>query len=841
MTRKALRKKRRQQRHVPRRPVVRPASPWIVAGAFVASAALGRTEAHAQVARLVTSANRPAFSTNEEEQSRRFDIPAGSLGEVITAFERGSGLRVEVLLEELKTIASPGVSGDLTNEQALQRLLAGTGVAARFTSPRGVTLEPGGLSDSVDVRGFVPGVSSVKYSAPLREIPQTVEVISRASMEEQGVTTLAEALRGVPGITLQAGEGGGASNTAGDMFNMRGFNAANSLFVDGVRDDGLIARDIFNIEQVEVFMGPTGSDVGRGTAAGYVNMQTKAPSMAPISSALLSYGSANQRRATVDVGRALPLGLPGTWLRNSAFRLNALWQDSGVPGRDIAEQERRAVAPSLALGLNTQTRVTLAAQIMRQDNQPDYGIPGAAWLDEPLAPTTTRAASVVDQSNYYGSAGYDYDKADQTSYLARVEHDLNPRLTFRNQTRHNGTSREAVVSTIQNVAAYDALTGLVTIARQGNERENTITSNQTSLSTRFGTGAATHAASVGLEIAHERQLAPALGGLGTRASVDLFNPDAHSAVTGFAPARTLALTDGKSDTVALYAFDAVDLGARWQVTGGARWEHYDTRFRSVDAAGRTTADLSASDMLLSGKGGLVYRVTSSGNVYASVGTTLTPPGGANFTLSAQANNVNNPNVDPQRSTNFEVGSKWDLLDGRLSLNAAVFHTVNKNIIFTIDATAVPPLFNLDDGQTVDGFSVGAGGRLTSRWQLLGDFSYLDSSQQSQVAANNGMRLTLTPKFSGSLWTTYQLPAGFTLGGGVRYTDEVFINAPNTIKAPGYRLVDGLIEYEVNSHLSLRLNLYNLADETYIRNVNNNGGRYNPGQPRSAVLTSAFSF
>ena len=118
-------------------------------------------------------------------------------------------------------------------------------------------------------------MSSPKYTQPLRDVPQTIEVIPQAVMEAQGVTTLSEALRNVPGITLQAGEGGGASNTAGDMFNMRGFNASNSLFVDGVRDDGLVSRDVFNLEQVEVFMGPTGSDVGRGTAAGYVNMQTK--------------------------------------------------------------------------------------------------------------------------------------------------------------------------------------------------------------------------------------------------------------------------------------------------------------------------------------------------------------------------------------------------------------------------------------------------------------------------------------------------------------------------------------------------------------------------------------
>ena len=280
-------------------------------------------------------------------------------------------------------------------------------------------------------------MSSPKYTAPLREIPQTIEVIPRNVIEEQGITTLSDALRNVPGITLQAGEGGGASSTAGDMFNLRGFNAANSLFVDGVRDDGLISRDVYNLEQIEVFMGPTGSDVGRGTAAGYVNLQSKTPQLGPGASALFSYGNADQKRLTIDLNHALPLGAPGQWLSRSALRLNGLWQESGIPGRDVVTQERRAIAPSLALGLGTPTRVTLAAQVMRQDNVPDYGIPGAAWPDEPLTPTTVQAPRPVDSTNFYGSVGYDYDKASQDSYTARAEHDVNPRLTLRNQTRYN--------------------------------------------------------------------------------------------------------------------------------------------------------------------------------------------------------------------------------------------------------------------------------------------------------------------------------------------------------------------------------------------------------------------
>ena len=420
----------------------------------------------------------------------------------------------------------------------------GTGVRFRLTSPTTAVFELDPVSESVDVTGQLSVVASPKYVGPLRNIPQTIEIIPRAAMEQQGVTTLSEALRNVPGITMQAGEGGGASSTAGDMFNMRGFNAANSLFVDGVRDDGLISRDVFNLEQIEVFMGPTGSDVGRGTASGYVNMQTKTPRLPVSSSGSVAVGSASQLRTTIDVNQPLSLRQDGGWLTKSAIRINGLWQDNGVPGRDVVELGTKAIAPSLALGLDTPTRVTVSGQIMRQDNLPDYGIPGAAW-PEPLTLTTTPTSAPVDQTNYYGSdGGYDYDHGSQDSVMGRIEHDVNPRLTVRNQTRYNEAHREAVVTTIQNPAAYNPVTNLVTLARQGNERENSIVSNQTSLTNRFATGRVQHSASAGLEFMHERQFAPTLGGLGTRAPVNIFTPNPNDPVTGYAVTKTGAATLG---------------------------------------------------------------------------------------------------------------------------------------------------------------------------------------------------------------------------------------------------------------------------------------------------------
>src|SRR5688572_2461961 len=535
-----------------------------------------------------------------------FDIQAGPLNDVIAAFQTATGAKVTLALDSIGQIQSPGVTGRLTPERALQTLLAGTSLAFRNPAPGQFTIDVQTRSESVEVTAPLPTVQSPKYSVPLRDIAQSVALVPREVIEEQGAATLSDVLRNVPGITLQAGEGGGASNTAGDMFNMRGFNASNSLFVDGVRDDGLIARDVYNLEQVEVFMGPTGSDVGRGTASGYVNMQSKVPHMGREGSAMMTLGSAEEKRVTADVNLAAGQA-QGGWLRNAAVRFNMLWQNSGVPGRNEVERESRAFAPSLALGIGTPTRVTVGAQFMRQDNLPDYGIPGAAW-DEPLTPTSVLTPSPVDQTNYYGSPAYDYDRADQDTYTARVEHDLTGRMTLRNQTRYNRTHREAVISAIQNVAAYSATTNLVTLARQGNERENTVVSNQTSLSGRFSTGSLRHAANAGVEIAREEQLAPTLTGLGTRAPVNIFSPNPNDVVTDYAPARAVASTGGISTTVAVYAFDSVELNQRWQVSGGLRWERYETEFESIAATGVSTS-IEAADSLVSGKSGLLFRAT----------------------------------------------------------------------------------------------------------------------------------------------------------------------------------------------------------------------------------------
>jgi catecholate siderophore receptor len=770
----------------------------------------------------------------------RFSIPAGPLASGLRQFETVTGLTVRAAADVIGNLTTEGVQGSLTASQALDRLLDGTSLSFRSVDATTFAVEIHIAADAVQVTAREARPVSEKYSAPLTETPQTIQVIPRTLLEEQGATTLSEALRNVPGITLQAGEGGGASNTSGDMFNMRGFSANNSLFVDNVRDDGMLSRDVFNLEQIEVYSGPTGSDVGRTNAAGYINLSTKVPQRLALRSGTLAYGSGSQVRATADINQSLAFGRRGTFFGNGAFRLNAVWQDGGVAGRDDVEHSTKAIAPSVAFGLGTPTRVIASAQIMRQDNLADYGLPAAASPVGPLTPASPQDDRHVDQSNYYGSPDYDYDHGRQDNVLFRVEHDFGTTATVRNQTRYNTTTREALVTSIQNPAAYNPVTNLVTLSRQANERHNDIFSNQTSLTARATTGRIHHDLSLGLEVSSEHQFAPTLTGVGTRAPVDLNEPDVHSPVVGVDIQPTGAEAEGRTNTVALYAFDGFDLGPRVRVNGGIRVEHYDTTSHSVTAAGAVT-DIDGKDTLLSGKAGIVYRLNSLGNLYASYGSSVTPPGSANFQLNATPGNQNNPNVDPQESTNYEVGSKWDLAGSRLQLSGAYFWTENKNVIFVVDAAAVPPIFNQDDGQRVRGAALSVVGRITPQLDINFAVQYLDSEVKSQNPATDGHKLALTPEVSGSVWATYQFPRGIRAGGGVRYTDPAYISTANTTLIPRYAVADALFEAPLGSQATLRLNVYNLTDRVYIRNINNNAGRYNPGTPRSFLLSTGFRF
>ncbi len=710
--------------------------------------------------------------------------------------------------------------------------------ATRQTRRRGTTLE----EVTVEGQKYRREVSSPKYTAELVDVPQTVVVIPKSVFREQAAVTLSDVLRNTPGITLLAGEGGGASNTAGDSFFMRGFDATNSLFIDGVRDQGAYSRDVFNLDQVEVAKGPAGSYTGRGNASGSVNLVTKTPFQEPLRAMGITYGTNDHVRSTLDFNQPLP----EDFLGGSAVRLNVMWQDGGVAGRDEVEQDGWGIAPSFALGLGTDTRLAVAAQFLRQENTPDYGLPSVAL---PGLVQTTPPVGRVDQNNFYGSADVDFDDVDSDAYTVRVEHDFAPGVTLRNFSRYSDNHRLAVVTAIQNPAAFNPATGEVTRARQINERINRNFTNQTNLNFEFRTGSLSHTMSTGVEYAKEKQISPGRTGAGTAPLADLYHPNPHDPITGFAPARTGAFIEGETTTVAAYGFDTIELNRQWQLSAGARVERYDTDFLSVAIPGSGTADikLNTSDTLTSWNSGLVFKPVDSGSIYVSAATTQTPPGGLNFTLSPTTTNANNPALEPQKSTNYELGTKWELFDNRLTTTAAIFHTINTNVVTTETIGGVVIAASFDSEQQVDGLELQVSGLITDKWQVFAGYAYLDSEFKRSVTSNQqDATLQWTPKNSGNVWTTYLLPFGFQVGAGVRYMDTVArssLTVPNGVagELPDFWVYSATAAWQMNEKVTFRLNVNNVTDEVYAISLNNNGGRYNPGAERSYLLSADFAF
>jgi catecholate siderophore receptor len=713
-------------------------------------------------------------------------------------------------------------------------------------------------------------VSSPKFTVPLVDTPQTISVITSDVFGSQGATNLSEVLRNTPGITFAAGEGGNVA--AGDSFFMRGFDASGSIFIDGVRDTGAYNRDTYNLEQVEIAKGPAGADTGRGGSSGYINLSTKVPHIKTDTSGQVIYGGAADgepvQRTTLDLNRPLNA--------KTAFRVAALWQDSGVPGRDNITNKSWGISPSLALGLGTDTQFTLAATIDRLDNLPDSGLPIAAL---PGVNLPGGSPAVVDQANTYGMRGQDYDKVDRTSLTARLAHDFSGSFRLVNQTKWIDTDRDSVSSYFQNSATtpvtfapattpvnpatgttppsyvnYDPVAGTVTPRRLHTETANEIISNQTNLATQFETGRVYHSASAGLELSREEQFVPAWSPVGG-VTTSITNPDPNRVATAAQTpylAANRPYAKARIDTAAIYAFDTIQLSPRFLVNASLRWETYDIDFESLAAATATTPAptpvvIATRDDIFSWKTGLVFKPAANGSLYFAVANTLTPPG-SSFTLSATAGNQNNPNVDPLESRNYELGAKWEFLKGRLSTNLALYRSENFNFTSTDAVTGLP---TQDISQIVQGVEFGLSGKLTKDWLVFGGIGWIDSEYQAAgttSSANDGAALRFTPRLSGNLWTTYAVAKKLTIGGGLQYTDSVLRSTSNTqaptataiTSIPDYWLVNLMAAYALNNHLTLRLNLNNVTDEFSYR-LNNNGGRYYPGTPRSFLLTADWKF
>ena len=666
--------------------------------------------------------------------------------------------------------------------------------------------------------------SSSKVTQDLVDTPQTISVITNKVMQEQQATTLQEALRNTPGVTLLLGENGNTNSK--DNISMRGFDVQGSIYKDGIRDLTNAAKDMYNVEAVEVTKGAVGADNGRGVSAGYINQITKTAKNVDEVSGTAGYSTAKNARLTADLNKKID--------ETTGVRLNVMKQEGEVAGRDEVEIDRTGIAASVGLGIGTATRTTINYEHAIQDDVPDGGIP-AVGLDG--------SAKKADTSTFYGSSD-DFEKATTDTFTVKFEQDFKENSTFSNTTRYGKTRQEMLLTSPFN---YSTTANTVTRSMHAKWQENELFTNQSNISTQFKTGPLVHNISTGVEITKESQLTKNYTSQTNKTS-SLYNPSSISwNDLSFSGVRA----DGETTTVGAYLFDSINIGEKFILTGGGRFDRYDTVNNNIVASTATThptlpvgslvpATLEDDGHLNSYKAGLVYKPLENGSVYISRATTQLPPGGANFTLSSTVTNANNADMEPQKSVTDEIGTKWDLLNNRLSLTTAIYKTVVENEVMTESDGST----SQNGEKEVKGIEFGAVGDITDKWSMTAGLAKMDTEYTNSTSTNEGLSLRFSPEHTATLWSTYKFTPAINAGAGARYVGSQSAKGSITSTVPdidSYIVYDAMASYKYSKNLTYQLNVYNLTDEEYVSNMNNSGRRYTPGASRSGLLTLAYKF
>lgn len=733
---------------------------------------------------------------------------------------------------------------------------------------------PGSRSDIVVSGTLATEVESPKSTAPLVDTPQTVTVVSQEQIRQQNLLTLRDALATIPGITFGAGEGGGGY---GDSINLRGYSANNDLTVDGVRDSAQYSRtDPFNLQQIEVYNGANSVFNGSGSVGGTINLVSKIPFARNATTVQAAVGTDNYYRASVD----------SNWRLNDliAVRLNAMYHENDVPGRDVESYQRWGVAPSITIGVESDTSLTLAYIHQDDDNTPIYGVPFflSGVNDGPLAG--------VDDSDYFGIVNLDEQKTKVDRLTATFRHAFSDNVSIRNLTRWQRVHQYSQTSAPQGVfcpasgvqpigGSANATVGTACPAGQNTpgfyypagprglvrDQVNDLIHNQTDLTVVNGAkGGLFNTLVIGASYTQEdysienAQLLRNPGGAlpnPAQPPISLSNP--NTVWTG--PVNYVRTGNSYGDTrnLAVYAFDTLEISPMFELNAGVRYESVRTVFRADTVTTPATGavytrgiDQTSDENLFSYRFGAVFHPIENVSLYAAYGNAKTPTSAtvrAGCGLPTAPGAADPCAVAPEKARTYEIGAKAELFDKKLLLTAALFRNERTNFRTPSNDPAQPNSLQVLDGKSrVDGVALGISGNVTPEWAIFANYTYLDSEVRQSVSdfclatpgatgcPNNaaipdpqrGDRLIQTPKHSGSLFTTYAFPFGLQVGYGLTYQGKFATNQRNLAQRTQFMVDDYLIHrafvsYDFKNGLVAQLNVSNLTNEDYYTGVRNN--------------------
>jgi catecholate siderophore receptor len=652
--------------------------------------------------------------------------------------------------------------------------------------------------------------TATKINAPLRDIPQTVNVVPAVVLHDQNALSLQDALQNVPGLSFSVGDG------QRDQVTIRGFSAISDQFVDGVRDDALYFRDLSNIERVDVLKGPASVLYGRGSAGGLVNRVTKKPLADPLLEAGITLGSHGQRRGEFDVGAA-------TAGKGALFRLTGAVEDS-TGFRDRYFLRRQALAPSATFKLSPATTLTLQADYLHDKRLADQGVPG--YHGRPVD---------VPVETYFGAANATaraFVQSDVKSATATLDHAFTPELKLHTVLRAYDYALDRNYTSIG--AIKDGANPTVAIGQSHRLRDEDGRYLQNELSQTADWGTTNHKLLYGVEVGRQNK-SEVLRSRNNVATYSLFHPVLVDLPV--LPDSVTASADNRNrvDIAGLYVQDLVALTPEWKVLAGLRYDHL-----KQDRDDRTTknVDLRRTDDTWSPRLGAVYQPTNRVAVYASWNRSFQPIADS-FTFRA-----NSDTLKPTQTVNKEAGVKLDL-SARASLTAALFDMTQSNIQVADPANTN---FSLPVGrQRTRGLELSFMGELAPGWDAIAGYANMrgaiDDSTELTAAGTpfEGNTAALTPRRTFNAWIKHRLDGRFWVAAGGRAESARYASPDDLTTLPGYGVLQLGAGYD-SGKVDVTVTVRNVLNRAYFVSAHSGANDYNmPGETRTVLVSARYRF
>ncbi len=645
--------------------------------------------------------------------------------------------------------------------------------------------------------------SATKTLTPLRDVPQSVAVVTKEQVRDQQMQSIGDVVRYTPGLAVHQGE----NNR--DQVIIRGQSTSADFFLNGVRDDVQYYRDLYNLERLETLKGPNALIFGRGGGGGVINRVTKEANFSRLREISLTGGSFYNRRIAGDFDQ--PFG------DRAAFRLNSVYENSDS-FRRFVNLNRFAFNPTFTLVPSSRTRITLGYEFARDRRTADRGI--TSYKGRPAD---------VPVSTFYGNPDGSHVRSNVNILSGTLDREFG-RLNIHNRTTFGDYDRF-----YQNYVpgATNAAKTLVTITAYNNATKRRNLFSQTDLTFIASTGRIKHTLLGGVELG--RQLTDNLRNTGffnnttTSVQAPFDNPLVSTPVT-FRQSATDANNHLKTSLAATYVQDQIELTRYAQVIVGLRYDYFDLRFHN----NRNGDNLRRIDNLVSPRVGVVIKPFEELSLYGSYGVSYLPSSGDQFssltTITQQ--------VKPEKFSNYEVGLKWDVRR-YLSLTSALYR-LNRTNTRSVDPNN-PAAIIQTGSQRTNGFEIGLHGSVTRDWSIAGGYSYQNAFITSATAsAAAGKQVGQVPHNTLSLWNKYQFTPRLGAGLGIISRSDMFVAVDNTVVAPSYTRADAAVFYSFNERWRLQGNVENLFNRAYFINADSNTN-ISPGSPRAlrVGLTARF--